>query len=379
MIGKANQQVNPKFAALAILALLIVIQVVWWRGLVMKVTTPGRGGPMRGGGAPPGPPIIVGRKDVSVVTVTGAPEPGDSDGPGYRARFDCPIGIALDRQGNLYVADSLNNRIRRVTPQGETTTVAGSVAGMADGPVAAARFNCPCGVTVAPDGTIYVADTGNDRICRIKDGVVTSIPDAGAAARLTANTAPARGPCALTYVAQPIPGLLVTEAVSHRLRMIDLTGKPVREWSVPGTPLGVYAGKAVVIAAGGAGLVDPSGTVRNEIAIDLQGNEGNQKDFTLRQVVGVCAAPGGLFVADAEQSAVFYVQGKQATVVAGVTRGRLRTADWRDADGEKAKFGRIGGLATDGQGRLYVSDTSNNSIRRLTLPQELAGRLEDQR
>jgi len=118
MIPKATQQVSPKVTAAVILIVLVVIQVAWWRGLVMKPKS--TGGPMGGGGGPhlSGPPTLIGRKDVQVDTFAGAVEPGDADGPGHQARFDTPVGLAVDSQGSLYVADSRNNRIRRITPQG---------------------------------------------------------------------------------------------------------------------------------------------------------------------------------------------------------------------------------------------------------------------
>ncbi len=102
---------------------------------------------------------------------------GFADGRGAAAAFNTPSGIALDRHGNLYVADTGNHAIRRITPQGEVTTIAGSGrAGFADGSGRLAQFNGPMGVAVGADDRIYVADTWNDRIRIIDpDGQVTTL------------------------------------------------------------------------------------------------------------------------------------------------------------------------------------------------------------
>jgi len=102
---------------------------------------------------------------------------GLADGQGSAARFNTPSGIALDAQGNLYVADTGNHAIRKISAQGLVSTLAGNGSpGFADGTAAQARFNGPMGVAVAADGRVYVADTWNDRIRVIAtDGTVTTL------------------------------------------------------------------------------------------------------------------------------------------------------------------------------------------------------------
>lgn len=115
-------------------------------------------------------------------------EAGYADGRGTQARFNHPTGLAVDAQGNVFIADRGNHLIRRVSPQGEVTTVAGQPAAVGaagppayyapdsyyggdaglgdyrDGPTAQARFNHPRAVAVGPDGTLYVADQDNNCI-----------------------------------------------------------------------------------------------------------------------------------------------------------------------------------------------------------------------
>ena len=118
--------------------------------------------------------------DGTVTTLAGGAE-GVSDGSGAVASFNTPSGLALANDGNLYVADTGNNRIRRVTPEGQVSTVAGDGnAGYVDGPASQARFNGPMGIAVDAHGNIYVADTYNDRIRMITtDGQVSTIAGAG--------------------------------------------------------------------------------------------------------------------------------------------------------------------------------------------------------
>ncbi|HEU4870755.1 MAG TPA: NHL repeat-containing protein [Pyrinomonadaceae bacterium] len=114
--------------------------------------------------------------DGTITTLAGGSE-GFTDGAGAQASFNTPSGLAIDDTGNLYVADTGNNRVRKVTAEGVVSTIAGDgTAGYVDGPAAQARFNGPIGVAVDKDGNIYVADTYNDRVRKISiDGQVTTL------------------------------------------------------------------------------------------------------------------------------------------------------------------------------------------------------------
>lgn len=111
-------------------------------------------------------------------TLAGRVTLGDEDGPALDARFNHPRGLAADLNGNLYVADTGNHTIRKISPQGIVSTLAGKsgAAGAADGPGSTARFNAPRGIGVDANGNVYVADTGNHTIRKITpDGVVSTL------------------------------------------------------------------------------------------------------------------------------------------------------------------------------------------------------------
>ena len=118
--------------------------------------------------------------DGNVSTLAGGSE-GFADGTGTSASFNTPSALALGPDGNLYVADTGNNRIRKITPTGQVSTVAGDgTAGYVDGPAAKAQFNGPIGLAVSKAGDIYVADTYNDVIRMITtEGEVTTVAGGG--------------------------------------------------------------------------------------------------------------------------------------------------------------------------------------------------------
>jgi sugar lactone lactonase YvrE len=139
---------------------------------------------------------------------------GSTDGTGAAARFSSPSGVAVDSVGNVYVADTGNHTIRRITPTGVTTTFSGSagVSGSANGVGSAARFLSPSGVAVDDAGIVYVADTGNHTIRAIAtDGTVSTIGGLagahgavegdGSTARFDSPAAIASDPSGILYIA----------------------------------------------------------------------------------------------------------------------------------------------------------------------------------
>jgi glucose/arabinose dehydrogenase len=118
--------------------------------------------------------------DGSVTTLAGDGQPGDADGIGARRALPRPVGVAVDLRGNVYVADTYNDRIRRIAPDGSVTTIAGGGSPARPTAGCAAAFDTPSGIAVDKDGVLFVADTGNNAIRRIgADGVVTHLAPAG--------------------------------------------------------------------------------------------------------------------------------------------------------------------------------------------------------
>ena len=130
--------------------------------------------------------------DGAVTTLAGsATNRGNMDGTGTAAMFSQPIGIAMDSTGTLYVADSMNDTVRKVTGTGVVTTFAGTagVTGSADGLGTAARFNLPTGIALDVNGTVYVSDTTNNTIRTISPaGMVTTLAGVAGVSGFTDGT-----------------------------------------------------------------------------------------------------------------------------------------------------------------------------------------------
>ena len=181
--------------------------------------------------------------DGNVTTLAGGSE-GFADGIGASASFNTPSALALGPDGNLYVADTGNNRIRKITPEGNVSTVAGDgTAGYVDGPAATAQFNAPIGLTVSGGGDIYVADTYNDVIRMITtEGQVTTIAGGGTPGYADGEQKVALfdTPCGIIVANN---NLIVADTGNGRLRKVSAEGS-VTTLPVSGEELSSPAGLA---------------------------------------------------------------------------------------------------------------------------------------
>ncbi|HWC59108.1 MAG TPA: SBBP repeat-containing protein, partial [Verrucomicrobiae bacterium] len=206
-------------------------------------------------------------ENYTVTTLAGPDQasPSWQDGSTNVARFGTPFGMAKDAAGNIYVADTLNHTIRKITPTGFVSTVAGFTAtpGSADGIGADARFNTPHGIAVDSDGNLYVADTGNHTIRKITpDGTVTTfagLAGTSGTANGTGNAARFSSPYGVMIGRSNL--VFVADTFNNTIRVI--------------TPAGVvstFAGKAGV-----TGSQDKTGTAATfskptALAMDSSGN-----------------------------------------------------------------------------------------------------------
>jgi RHS repeat-associated protein len=174
--------------------------------------------------------------DGTVTTIAGSDRPDDADGTGMQAGFKSPSGITLGFDGYLYVADSGNDKIRRVSLAGVVTTVAGGVhAGFADGPNAQALFKGPEGIAATPAGELFVADTQNHAIRKIANGMVSTVAGTGHGGFLD-------GPATIAEFKEPsgvaideAGNVVVADTKNHSLRMISTGLAPVVVTTIAGT------------------------------------------------------------------------------------------------------------------------------------------------
>ncbi len=275
---------------------------------------------------------------------------GSADGTGAAARFYWPVGVAVDGSGNFFVADTDNNTIRRITPAGVVTTLAGTAgsSGSADGTGAAARFWNPEGVAVDGSGNVFVADSWNNTIRKITpSGVVTTL--AGGANQTCGSadgTGAAASFCIPTGVAVDGTGnIFVADSYNNTIRKITASGVVT---TLAGT-------------AGSHGSVDGTGAAASfSMSFDPA-----QNSFLAGTPSGVAVdGAGNVFVADWGNNNIRKITPRGVvTTLAGSADQSPGSAD---GTGAAASFNWPEGVAVDGSGNVFVADSRNNTIRRIT-------------
>jgi len=309
-----------------------------------------------------------------VITFAGAPAlTGNIDATGAAAGFYRPEGVAVDGSGNILVADTFDQTIRRITPAGVVSTLAGapSVGGSADGTGANARFEFPAGIAADSAGNAYVADTGNSTVRKVTpQGVVTTIAGAAGAGGTSDGTGPSARFSAPAGIAVDGAGnLYVADQDNYTIRKITpagvvttLAGSAGQAGSVDGTgasarfirPAGIAADNAGNIYVGDAGL----GVIRkitvNGVVTTLAGQFSNPFGVAVDRA-------GSVYVADYGGNTIRRITSDGMVTTLGGTQG---IAGCADGIGPSAQFNGPYGIAVDPAGILYVADTGNSVIRK---------------
>ena len=319
---------------------------------------------------------------------------GSANGTGSSARFYQPEGVGVDSSGNVYVADTWNHIIRMIVPGGSVSTLAGLAGtnGSTDGTGGGARFYQPQGVAVDSTGILYVADTGNQTIRKITAGgaVTTLAGSAGNYGNANGTGASARfyGP---SGVAVDGPGnVYVSDYFNQTLRMVTPAGvvstlagsagnfgsadganSGVRFWNPAGVAVSGTNTVTVFVADSGNGTIraltpvganwvssTPAGSASTGSA-DLAGSAAR---FYWPGGAAVDGA-GNVYVADTQNGTV-----RKATAdgVVSTLAGLAGNYGSADGTGGNARFFGPQGIAVDGAGTAYVADTVNATIRKVT-------------
>jgi sugar lactone lactonase YvrE len=259
---------------------------------------------------------------------------GNSNGNGSSAKFNTPTGLAIDGSGKIYVADTGNNALRQVTASGSVTTLVGStgIAGSTDGMALLASFSSPQGVAVDNAGIVYVADTGNNtlRVYTPSTGAVSTLAGTAGVSGSVDGTGPSASFDAPTGVATNNTGdIFVSDAANNTIREVSLAGAVTTLAGAPGNP----------------GSKDGTGA-------------GAQFNGPL----GLAEGLGGVYVADSANDTVRLVSPSGGvTTIAGTG-----SSGYANGSGSAARFISPVGLCVDNSANVYVADTSQNAIRMIT-------------
>ncbi len=261
------------------------------------------------------------------------------DGPAAQARFFWPTHAIADTAGNIYVADSWNNRIRVITPDGMVSTLAGSVVGYRDGPGHLARFGRPNGLVLDGEGNILVADLDNNCIRKIDpDGMVTTLAGGEERAYADGQALQARFGAPNSLAFDSVGNLYVAEAFYGH----NLPGWPrVRKIAPDG-------GVSTVAGNGQRGYADGPAS---QAQFDFPGGPSIDRD-------------GSIYLADDFNHCIRVIRPDgQVITLAGTGE-----PGYRDGPVQVAQFDHPVWTVIGLDGAIYVADSGNNCIRKITLP-----------
>ena len=311
---------------------------------------------------------------------------GFLDGIGSVALFSGPKGLGVDGAGNVYVADSNNNRIRKISSSGSVTTIAGDgTANYLDAQGTLAKFNNPVGVAVTSSGVIYVSDASNHRIRVISStGLVSTIAGSGTPGIVNGQGILAQFNTPRAIALDSSGTIYVVDYINNRIRKITSTGF-----------VSTLSGTGAFGSANGQGTV-ASFKYPEGIALDSSGNSfvADVTNNCIRKITStgdtstyVGTTVRGLENGQSGTMAMFNNPVAVAVTTSGITyviddfnscirkvtsNGIVSTlagntaTGYADGQGVTAFFNNPKGLAVDSAGNIYVADTFNNRIRKIT-------------
>lgn len=319
----------------------------------------------------------------TVTTIAGTPgTTGNADGRGASAQFGAvtfpssgnptwgPFGVAMNPTGNLFVADSFSHTVRRLSGAGDVSTYSGTAgtSGYLDGPAASARYAVPWGIAVDSSGTIYVADSYNHVIRRISTaGAVTTIAGTagqwgsadgiGSAARFLHPTAIAVDPAGRLYV---------TDCNNTVRRISPQSASQWETVTIAGTA-GTYGTTDGIGAAARFGSAPTVPSTPGAFSVRYGSNPPGinpafiSANYAIDELPGIAAdGQGNVYVCDFGNNTIRQIS--PAGVV--TTIGGTNSGGFTDGIASGARFSRPAGIAVDARGTLYVADSANHIIRK---------------
>uniref|UniRef100_Q01U05 NHL repeat containing protein n=1 Tax=Solibacter usitatus (strain Ellin6076) TaxID=234267 RepID=Q01U05_SOLUE len=315
-------------------------------------------------------------------------------GAATNAQLNTPLGVAVDAAGNLYVSDTLNNLVRRVDTKGVITTFAGNgTAGFGGdgGAAASAQLNNPQGLAVDSAGNLYIADTQNHRVRKVSGGVMSTVAGSGTSGFAgdggAATSAQLNAPFSVALDAAG--NLYIAEFSNNRIRKVatngnisTLAGTGVSGYSGDGGPAtSAQLNGPQAVAVDGSGNVyvadtannrvrkiGPTGLITTVAGNGIGGFSGDGGPATSAQVGNpnglALDSVGNVFITDGSARVrKLFISGIISTIAGGGNRGY-------SGDGGNAFAAQLNGpsgLAINSTGALFVADALNNAVRMLQI------------
>jgi sugar lactone lactonase YvrE len=320
----------------------------------------------------------------AVLNIAGSPSMGAANGPGLSARFAVPQSVAVNGNGNAYVADSANSTIRKITPDGTVTNLAGlpGVLGSTDG--ANALFANPAGVAVDANGAVYVADTGNSTIRKITSGNTTTLAGiAGTPGNLDGIGTAAQFNHPTGVAVDQSGNVYVADSGNNTIRKITsgsvttLAGSIWNFGSSDGTGTNALFHQPEGVAVDSSGNVYVADTLNNTVreitpagvvttiagmAGVLGSMDGSTNALFCGPVGATVDGSGNVFVTDTGNDTIRKIVSGAGSWTVATVAGQPAISGNSDGTGSGALFANPAGIAWSA-GYFYVADSGNNTIR----------------
>ena len=329
---------------------------------------------------------------ITTVAGNGSASYSGDNGPATIAQMNSPAGVAVDSAGNLYVADSDNHRIRKISG-GVITTIAGGGRSWSDtgdnGLATNATLNSPRGVAIDSAGNLYIADSNNHRIRKVSGGVITTVAGDG-----TSGDGGDNGPATSAQLDFPIgvavdsaANLYIADGGNHRIRRVSkgmistVAGSGTEGYSGdegPATEAQLFGPFGVAVDGLGSLYIADCGNYRvrkvsNGMITTVAGNgiagySGDGGPATTAQLdfpAGVAVdSTGNLYIADSQN---FWIRRVSNGVITTIAGNGIRGFSGDNGPASSAQLDSPEGVAVGTAGDLYVADSGNNRIRRLAV------------
>jgi len=330
---------------------------------------------------------------ITTLAGTGTAGYSGDGGPAANAQLQTPQGVAVDGAGNVYIADGNNNRVRKVSSAGIITTVVGAGTGPGNGdggPAASGQINGPLGVALDAAGDLFIAEYYGSRIREVSKGIINTVAGTGAQFSGDNGAAPSAQLASPGGIAVDASGNLFIDDGTARLRKVAANGiittvagngiccQGGTTGGVPATSTSVNDGRVAVDGSGNLYITDFFSAVRkvstNGIITTIAGNgttgfAGDGGPATSAELGlspnGVAVdTSGNVFIADTGNNRIRKVSttGIITTLAGNGTAGLA-------GDGGPATAAELSyplGVAVDASGNVYIADTNNNSIRKVS-------------